>query len=174
MRAMDDFQDMLPEDEALIASGMQTESAPESTSAEKLQRLSRHLFATAPEERPRRREELVELAVARLGLDRAHAEQIYDIAHEIGVDPATAFELIAAGVSVTVHESLGEDTPSIDTGNPQWLTETPAREEAEWEGRVRNTLRRVRSLIEREGSVDAAFRAFVDEPDVEDWTFPAS
>jgi hypothetical protein len=171
---MDDFQDTTPAEDALLASGMQIEPAPQSTSEEKLERLSRRLFATAPDERPRRREELVELAVEKLGLDRLHAEQIYDIAHETGVDPATAFELIAAGVSVTVHESIGDETPSIDTGNPQWLTETPAREEAEWEGRVRNTVRRVRHLIEEHGTPDAAFRAFVEEPDVEDWTFPAA
>ena len=139
-----------------------------------LESLRARAFAVGVGERPRRREELVELAEEKLSLPREDAEAIYDISREEGLEPALAFELVRSGLAVCLTPETTGDAPVIDTGNPQWLEAAPPAEEADWERRLRATLRRMRGLVEKLNDDDAAFAAFVREPDVGACDFPRS
>ena len=140
--------------------------------ARRLSCLRDSVFTAPAGERPRRREELVELAVGKLSVARQSAEEIYDIAAEEGLEPAVAFELVRCGIAVCRFDGEVDDAPVVDTGNPQWLGDTPPPPEAVLERRLRATFRRMRGLLEKTESADAAFDAFVREPDVEDCGYP--
>ena len=137
-----------------------------------LANLRARAFAVGAGERPRRREELVELAEEKLSLPREEAESIYDIAREENLEPALAFELVRAGLAVCLPATEAGDAPVIDTGNPQWLETAPPPAEADWERRLRATLRRMRGLVEKHADDDAALAAFVREPDVGACEYP--
>lgn len=117
----------------------------------------------------RRREELIQ-RVTDAGHPREYADQLYDVASEEGVDPAAALELVLCGVGV---RDLGGPTPdqSWDEAQveapPTWLNDTaPTPDEAARERQTRASFRRLRSMLERAPSTEAAIREFVKQPDV--------
>lgn len=131
-------------------------------------RLAR-LIETAPAltaGREQRREHLIERAEER-GLGRPEAEQAYDVALEVGLDPALGLAIVLEGVSVQPLESPPADVDAADPVEPEWVDTPPSPEQASRERRLRQTFRRVRSLLEREPDAGAAFRALADEPDME-------
>ncbi len=135
---------------------------------ERFEELLRRAGEIADDERPRRRIELVERATA-AGHSIEYADRIYDVAEEEAVDPALAFELVLGGIGVRDLTPPVADAwleTQVETP-PDWVTE-PRTEavEAAHERRMRTTFRRVRSLVERYGSIRAGIEAFMREPDV--------
>ncbi len=57
-------------------------------------------------------------------------------------------------------------TPASPASRSGW-TRPPSRDAAERERRLRQTFRRLRSKVDEADDPAAAFRAFVDEPDLE-------
>lgn len=122
----------------------------------------------------RRREDLVEQAVERTYLTRAHAELIYDIAADEGLEPAFAFELVRSGVAVC--EPPRGRVPPRDTsveGAPEWIapaavSEPLPTEDLVRERRMRSSFRRLRGHLERCETPEDAIEAFCAEPDVSD------
>lgn len=120
----------------------------------------------------RRREDLVEQAAERTRLTRAHAELVYDIAAEEGLEPAFAFELVRSGVAVC--EAPSGPVPPRDTkieGAPEWIapaavSEPVATEDVVRERRMRSSFRRLRGHLERCATPEEAIVAFCAEPDV--------
>ena len=110
---------------------------------------------------------MVEDAVHEAGMDRELAEEVYDVAREEGVEPAFAFELVRCGVAV-----CGPEEPpaaeSIVTGRPAWLEPAIPSAEATRERRLRNSFRRLRSLLERHETPEEALIEFAREPDVQE------
>lgn len=119
------------------------------------------------EETGRRREQLVGRAMA-AGHSREYADRIYDVAMEEHLDPALAFEIVLDGKGV---RDLAPEPPdnweeAQVEAPPEWINEPPPAEEAERERHLRLSFRRLRSLVERSDSPDAALSAFLAEPDV--------
>lgn len=123
----------------------------------------------------RRREELVRERVDHAALSRLHAEMIYDIAVEEGLDPVFAFELVASGVAVcdapqgdgdAVQETIVEATP--EWISPTGVSEPVATEDVVRERRLRVSFRRLRGELERWPTAEEAIAAFANEPDVGD------
>lgn len=116
----------------------------------------------------RRRIDLVAEACA-VGMPDELAEMFYDVAHEEGLDPALAFELVRSGIGI-VPPGEGLDNapaePTTDKYRPEWL-EPPVPPDALLRERtLRVSLRRLRGLLERHaGDASAALRAFTLEPD---------
>jgi hypothetical protein len=117
----------------------------------------------------RRHEALLDTAVHELGLDRAHAEQIYALAEEEQLEPILAFQLVRCGVGVLelerpspdAHESASQETP------PGWVAAQAVRlDDIVIERRLRLSFRRFRGLLETRGDPVSAARAFMAEPDV--------
>jgi hypothetical protein len=116
------------------------------------------------EEATHRRAELVEREVGG-GLDRAVAEEVYDLAREEGLDPLFAFALAECGVAVRVDPAGEPDAPQAVEREPDWIRPVdPVR--AERELTLRRTFRRLRALLESHASPEEALRAFAAEPDV--------
>lgn len=119
----------------------------------------------------RRRSEVVERAVRESGLGWEEAQQVYDVAHEEGVEPALALELLHCGVLVRAPEEqapseLERDTV-LEATPPEWLAGPPPEEtEARWESRLRGSFRRLRRLLREHPSPEEALVAFTEEPDV--------
>ncbi len=115
----------------------------------------------------RRHEEIVEWAGAELGVERAFAERIYEIAIEEGVEPAFAFELVRCGVGI-VEASGGEaDAPSLQTTPPAWVSERPDPDEAPREWRLRTSVRRLAALLNDGRAPAEALREFAASPDID-------
>lgn len=131
-----------------------------------LECLLERVFTTPDGDRPRRREELVELAETRLGLGRSEAEEVYDVARAEGLDPAYAFELVRCGIAVCDFE-VPDAEPIVDTGEPDWVDERPSAA-PERERRLRTSFRRLRGLLESSESPEAALDTFVRDPSVDD------
>lgn len=117
-----------------------------------------------------RRDELVERAEAR-GLDRPAAEEAYDIAREVGLDPAHGIALVTEGISVRPLRGPRPDTDASETGEPEWVDSPPNPERAERERRLRLTFRRLRSCLDDHETESAALDAFAAEPDLEPFDF---
>ena len=130
--------------------------------------LIRRAGEIAADERPRRRIELVEQATG-AGHSIEFADSIYNIAEEVGIDPALAFELVLNGIGVR-ELAPPTDDQWLETqveAPPKWVTEPRAAPaDAAHERHMRTTFRRVRSLIEQHGSTRAGIEAFAREPDV--------
>lgn len=122
-------------------------------------------------ERGRRRQEVIGRAVEEGGVERALAEQVYDVALEEGVEPAFALELVRCGVAVGGEPEEAPDAETIQVGAPPWLVEAPSRGEADRERRLRLSLRRLRGLLETHDTAEDALIAFVREPDVDERGF---
>lgn len=118
----------------------------------------------------RRREHLVDRAIE-AGHAREYADLIYDVAAEEGVAPAVAFEVVLSGLGV--RELAGTPSDSREETQvdapPVWVSDlAPGPDAAARERRIRASLRRLRQMIERTASTEAALRAFVREDDVGD------
>ncbi len=115
----------------------------------------------------RRHEELLEWAVDEIGLDRAFAERVYDVAREEGIEPAYVFELVNCGVGVEPG-STADDAPSLQPAPPRWIEQAPPPDEAARERRLRTSARRLKSLMESCAGPAAALRSFAEAPDVDE------
>lgn len=118
----------------------------------------------------RRREELVERAETELGWARREAERVYDTAREEGLDPALAVELVRSGVAVCEPEpddnAAMEGT--VEPGPPDWLTPpTALPADPLRERRMRESFRRVRSLLAESAGASEALCSFAAAEDVE-------
>lgn len=120
--------------------------------------------------REQRREHLLERAEAR-GLGRPEAEQAYDMAREVGLDPALGMAVVLEGVSVQPLGGEPADVNAAEPTQPGWVDAPPSAEQASREWRLRQTFRRVRSLLEREADAGAAFRALARDPDLEPYDY---
>ena len=84
--------------------------------------LIRRAGEIAADERPRRRIELVEQATG-AGHSIEYADSIYNIAEEVGIDPALAFELVLNGIGVRssvmsyIHVKAGAAGASLATSS---------------------------------------------------------
>lgn len=121
-------------------------------------------------EREHRREALVEGAESR-GMERARAEEAYDIAREEGLQPAHGMAVVLEGVSVRLLDGTPPDVDATEATEPGWVDRPPSRAQAVRERRLRQTFRRLRSKVEAEKSIQAAFAAFADEPDLESFDY---
>jgi hypothetical protein len=117
-----------------------------------------------------RREPLVERGEDR-GLSRELAEQAYDIAQEEQIPPAYGVAVVAAGISVATLESPAADVGATEAGEPEWVDRPPEPRDAEVERRLRQTFRRLRSLLTAAASPNDAFAALAREPDLEPFDY---
>lgn len=113
-----------------------------------------------------RRDTLIERAEAS-GLDRPDAEQAYDIAIEENLPPAYGIALIHQGISVQPLDGDGTQAEAAEPVEPEWIERAPDPAEAGREKRLRETFRRLRSFLDREGDPETAVAAFAREPDLE-------
>ncbi|HEX6036675.1 hypothetical protein [Longimicrobium sp.] len=117
----------------------------------------------------RRRMDVIQEAVA-VGMSDELAEMLYDVAHEEGLDPAMAFELVRSGMGVLPPAEGLENAPQFATTDkyrPEWLEEPVDPDTVLRERTLRFSFRRLRGLLEQHtGDAAAAFRAFAREPDV--------
>lgn len=120
--------------------------------------------------REQRREQLVERAERR-GLDRATAEQAYDLAKEVELEPAFGMALVLEGVSVRPLDSAGADVRASEPSEPEWVDTPPDPTMAARERRLRQTFRRLRSFLEQESGPRAGMSAFAREPDLEPYDY---
>jgi hypothetical protein len=115
----------------------------------------------------RRQEELIENAVEE-GVEVTFAEQVHALALEEGLAPAYALALVASGIGVEelVEPESGDDE-SIQQAPPDWVltTETDPAVIAR-ERRLRLSMRRMRSHLDRGDSAQSAVERFLAEPDV--------
>lgn len=118
-------------------------------------------------EQSRRREHLVERALS-AGHSRELADLIYDVAEEEKVDAALVFEVVLSGLGVRdLTEPIGTEGEAQVEAAPQWLDPgAPAGGAAARERHVRNTVRRIRRLMEGASSTEDAVDRFRREPDV--------
>jgi hypothetical protein len=123
----------------------------------------------APQER--RRTELLDRA-ERDGIGRDFAERIYDIASDVGLEPAFAYELIRCGVGVQpldtrVYGAAGPSGEELTAEAPPGeLLDPGSRQPDAREQRMHASFRRLRRHLEAEPDAEAALRAFTAEPDV--------
>lgn len=113
-----------------------------------------------------RRDALVERAEER-GLGRPVAEQAYDIAREVGLEPAYGLALVLEGVSVQPLPSPSPDVDTSEPREPEWVDAPPDPALAERERRLRQTFRRFHSHLRRERGMAEAVEVFGRDPDVE-------
>jgi hypothetical protein len=113
-----------------------------------------------------RRDALIERAAAR-GVERAAAEQAYDVAQEEGLAPALALALVIEGIGVRSLRAASADVETSEAAEPEWIDEPPAPDQARRERRLRETFRRLRSHVDREPDARGALEAFAREPDLE-------
>ncbi|HUP89103.1 MAG TPA: hypothetical protein VM100_07135 [Longimicrobiales bacterium] len=117
-------------------------------------------------EQSRRREHLVERALS-AGHSRELADLIYDVAEEEKVDAALVFDVVLAGLGVRdLAEPVGTEGETVVEAAPQWLEPPGEKGEADRERHVRNTVRRIRHLMEESSSTEDAIDRFHREPDV--------
>lgn len=117
----------------------------------------------------RRRMDVIQEAVA-VGMSDELAEMLYDVAHEEGLDPAMAYELVRSGMGVLPPADGVDNAPQFATSDkyrPEWLEEPVDPDTVLRERTLRFSFRRLRGLLEQHtGDASAAFRAFAREPDV--------
>lgn len=116
----------------------------------------------------RRRADLLEEAEG-CGMSTELAELLYDIAREEGLDPVLAFELVRTGLGVAPPAegiSNAPDQPVVDKYLPAWMFPAEETDRLLRERMLRVSFRRLRSILEEEDDVDAAFRRFAADPDV--------
>lgn len=121
----------------------------------------------------RRREDMIGRTVDQTGMNRLHAELIFDIAVDEGLDPAFAFELVRSGVAVC-DAPRDAPVPVDDTlleGAPEWIapeavSEPLPTEDLVRERRMRTSFRRLHGHLERCATPEEAIEAFCAEPDV--------
>ena len=116
----------------------------------------------------RRREELIERAVASERFSRESAEAVYDVAVEEGLDPMYGLELVGSGLGVCELEPPSASGDSVQQDPPGWLDLEPGGREAHaHERQLRASLRRLRHMLEQHhGDAVAAGRSLLAEPDV--------
>lgn len=114
-----------------------------------------------------RREPLLERAEDR-GLDRALAEQVYDISREEKLLPAYGLALVLHRISVLPFDSASTRVDTSEPNEPEWVDAPPEPKQAELERRLRQTFRRLRSHLDDEDDPAAAVDAFAREPDVQE------
>lgn len=119
--------------------------------------------------REKRRETLIERAEAR-GVERADAERAYDVALEEGLSPIYALALVGQGISVR-NFGGGTAAEATEAIEPEWIDTPPSAKDAGLERRLRETFRRFRSFLDREGSPQEAVSAFAREPDLEPYDY---
>ena len=114
----------------------------------------------------RRRDDLVQRAVD-AGIPRESADQVYDVANEENVDPAAAMEIVIAGIGVRDLTEPAREAweESQVEAPPAWVAE-PDPVDAARERHVRNSLRRLRSIMEHTPSSREALNEFVRQADV--------
>jgi hypothetical protein len=117
-----------------------------------------------------RREPLLERAESH-GLARSRAELVYDVAVQERVPPALALALVAAGLSVQPLRRERSPALSAKPGEPDWVDRPPEPKEAEREWRLRQTLRRLRSLLPASATPRETFTALGKEPDLEPYDY---
>lgn len=117
-----------------------------------------------------RRDALVEAAEAR-GLDRPEVEQAYDIAREVGLDPAYGVAVVLEGVSVRPLSSPRPDVDASEPNEPGWVDTPPDPDLAERERRLRQTFRRLRSHLDEQPGLAEALDTFGREPDLEAYDY---
>jgi hypothetical protein len=120
------------------------------------------------EDLDRRRSSILEEAVSE-GVPLDLAELLHDIAWEEGLDPAIGFELVRTGLGVVPPEdgvSNAPAAPATDRYLPTWMFPATPPDQLLRERMLRLSFRRLRSFLEADDDVDAAFRAFAREPDV--------
>jgi hypothetical protein len=115
----------------------------------------------------RRRTDLVAGVAERSGASLAALDIAYDRALEEGLDPVLALELVGCGVAVL---ELTEPEPVEGTHTlrpPDWVAPEiePASEQV-LERRMRMTFRRMRSLLEQTGDLEAAIECLSTQVDV--------
>lgn len=120
--------------------------------------------------REHRREQLVERAEAQ-GLARPTAEQAYDVAREVGLEPAFGMALVLGGVSVRPLDVEEPDVSAAESSEPEWVDTPPDPEQAARERRLRQTFRRLRSFLDSEPGPREAFTSFAGEPDLEEFDY---
>lgn len=151
---------------------MSTRDGREAAVLEALSRC-RRAFPDAPltdATQGRRREETLERAVAALGWERSQAERVYDTAREEGLDPALALELVRSGVAVCdpAPDDNAAREGAVEPGPPDWLM-PPASLPADpsRERRMRESFRRVRSLLTEAAGAEDALCRFAAADDVD-------
>lgn len=145
------------------------EATGEGTLEDRVGRLSATVEALGgPEEH--RRDALVEAAETR-GLERPDAEQAYDIAREVGLDPAYGVALMLEGVSVRPLSSPRPDVDTSEPNEPEWVDSPPEPALAERERRLRQTFRRLRGHLDEEPGLAEALGALTRAPDVEAYDY---
>lgn len=114
--------------------------------------------------------------VDRDALSRLHAELVYDIAVEEGLDPVFAFELVASDIAVCDAPPAEDEDNARETiveALPEWISpagvsEPLATEDVVRERRLRVSFRRLRGELERWPTAEEAIAAFASAPDVGD------
>lgn len=119
--------------------------------------------------REHRRQALIERAEAR-GLDRADAERAYDVALEEGLEPAYALAVVGQGIAVQVFRSDGRARAS-GAVEPEWIDRPPDPSAAGQERRLRETFRRLRSILDQSPDLYHAFTTFGQQPDLEPYDY---
>jgi hypothetical protein len=117
-----------------------------------------------------RREALMERAEDR-GVDRATAEQAYDIALEESLEPAYGIAVVLEGLSVRLLDGPRPGVNATEPNEPEWVDRPPSADAAELERRLRQTFRRLRAKAEETGGPAEALRAFAAEPDLEPYDY---
>lgn len=121
------------------------------------------------DELSRRRIDVIQEAVG-VGMSDELAEMLYDVAHDEGLDPAMAYELVRSGMGVLPPAEGLDNAPQFATSDkyrPEWLEPPVDPDTVLRERTLRFSFRRLRGLLEQHtGDAAAAFRAFAREPDV--------
>lgn len=115
-----------------------------------------------------RRSSILEEAVEE-GVPVDLAELLYDIAWDEGLDPAIGFELVRTGLGIAPPidgVTTAAEVPVADKYLPAWFFPPTPPDNLLRERMLRFSFRRLRSFLEADEDVDAAFRRFANEPDV--------
>jgi hypothetical protein len=115
-----------------------------------------------------RRSEILEDA-EQVGMPAELAEQLYEVAQDEGLDAGLAFDLVRSGLGIAPPEggvSNAPTEPVIDRYLPEWFFPALPPDDVLRERMLRMSIRRLRSLLEQHADVEAAFKAFAEEPDV--------
>lgn len=119
--------------------------------------------------RENRREALIERAETR-GVGRGDAELAYDLAVEVGLEPAYGLALVGQGISVRNFGGRAGVQVS-ESVEPEWIDLPPSAREASRERRLRETFRRLRAFLESEATARDAIARFAREPDLEPYDY---